>query len=232
MQFTAQELIDRARTDVDDDHTETDGWIGAARWLDFFNSEYRKLYRKWVQAGLITPPLTDTPLTTNSTVVSGVLAIVGVGEDMGSSVRVLRSAQQDEGRSPFWRGSTAMSGVAESWSARGNGDNLTFELYPHASSIANGKYFVRYVPTLAKITSAASTVEIPFGCDDRLVLGMARRAGIKESAASRRMDQEILDADAEISMVIAGRLSPKVRRVDTNSTPMFYAEPGRWIFVG
>lgn len=231
MQFVVQTLIDRARTYIGDDHNDEPAFITPARWLDLFNVEYRKLYRRWVSGGLVTPPITQQVLTGATSTVTGVLAIVGVAEDLGSAMRVLRAAEVDEGLRPYWRASAEPTSRAESWSARGFGDNVTVELEPQDPNASTGAYKIRFIATPVAVTSATSTVEIPFGADERLVLGMARRALLKESGASRRLDEELRDADAELGFLSFGRLQPRVRRKEFR-TPLFELDPSRWRYFG
>lgn len=229
MTFVWQDLIDRARTYVDDDHKEDNGWLGDARWLDLGNVEYRSLYAKWCRNGLITPGFTQVAMTGNTHGLTAALAIIGVAEDLGSNMRVLEPAQQSD-YAAYWRGSTASTGVATSWAARGllGAGTIVVELDPYVTNPS--KYFIRYIPTPTAAGFVTDTVDLPFEGDERLVLGMARRALIKESSRSQEMDKQIFDIDASMNMTAFGRLSPKVRRTDKRTPNMFYAEPGRWIF--
>jgi len=210
VQTTWNDLIKRSRTYVDDDHADEAGWIAVSTWLDLFQTEYGQLYRRWVREGLVRPKPTDTAFT-GTTNLTSVLAIVGVAQDMGSYVRILNPAQSVSGADPFWFPTSPVSGVATSWAAHGAADDLSIELNPANAS----SYVVRWLPAPARATDPTTTVSLPFGGDERLVLGVARKAHIKESAASRRLDDEIRDADAELAFTAFGRNgdSPRVRRV-------------------
>jgi hypothetical protein len=208
VEFTPNDLIARARVYCDDDVADTEGWISPAVWLTIFNVERSAQYRRWVRAGLVTPATTDTTLA--GAAVPGVLAVVGVAEDLGSGTppRVLTPSQ-----SAFGRNWSNLTGKAMSWSASGAADAVTITLDP---TDASGTYFIRYVPTVAYATDATAAVDIPYGTDERLVLGMARRAHLKDSAASRQLQGLILEADADLQFTAFGRLAhdaPRVRRV-------------------
>lgn len=224
MTFNWSDLIARAKVYCDDDHNATDGWIKKADWLTLANVEYAQLYRKWVRMGLVRPKPTDTNFTVDATGVatsslSGVLAIVGVGEDLGQYVRVLQPAQGALGDDPFWKGSTPYTSKAQAWAAHGSADALTLELDTADTATT---YTVRWVPTVAYQTALVdgtsgqpTTIDLPYGGDERLVLGIARRALVKESALSRQLDTLMLEADAEMTFTAWGRVpgGPRVRRV-------------------
>lgn len=237
MQFVWNDLIDRARVYIDDDHKETDGWISPTNWLTLFNVEYAQLFRKWVRAGLIAPAYTETPFSGSSTSLSGVLAIVGVAQDMGSYRRPVFPAQSVYGRAPFW-GGTMDSGPSMSWAASGTGDNLTLTLDPPDSATSN--YLVRWIAAPAYATDATTTVELPYGGDERLVLGAARRALVKDSTASQSINALIADADADLNFLAFGRAngdSPRVRRVTplakarTWQLGSFPSDPRFWTYL-
>jgi hypothetical protein len=235
MQFTWQELIDRARVYIDDDHDDDDGLVSPESWLAFANVEYAQLYRRWLRMGLITPTITQSSFTSNSTSFPGVLAILGVAEDLGNGARLLESAQAALGKNPYVRGSSAPNGVATSWAATGAGDTTVIELDPHVDNYSS--YFVRYVPTVAYATSAASTVELPYGADERLVLGIARRAHIKGLTASAQLERLIMEADAELNFQAFGKLpalrarhkTAAIQRTDRYGN-VFPVSPGSWLY--
>ncbi len=221
--MTWLDLIKRARFYVDDDHEENDGWVPETSWLDLANAEYRQQYRRWVRIGLVKPAHTVAPFT-GSTSISSVLAVVGVAEDLGSGTpkRILNQGDQP------W---DEVTGLAQEWYATGSADTLSIGLYP-ADSTHN--YVVRYITRPALVTSTAAAFDGPDGSDERIVLGMARRAMIKESAASRRLDDEIREADAELNMTAWGRReAPLVRRVTpARFKTLWSVEPGRWVYFG
>lgn len=211
MQFVWQDLIDRARVYVDDDHKETNGWIAPAKWMTLAQVEYANLYRKWVRMGLVRPRPTDTPFTGAATTIQGVLAVVGVGEDLGSYVRILNPAQSQGTADPFWMGSTPFTSKATEWAAHGAANDLYVEVYPKDAATT---YTVRWIPVVPYATDPTQTIDLPYGGDERLVLGMAKRALVKESARSRALQDLIDESDAELAFESFGRAGggPVVRR--------------------
>lgn len=218
--FQWQDLIDRARLAVDDDHGDGDSWIAPARWLEIGFTERQKLYRRALRDGLVDPDPSTAYLQGARTTVTGVLAIIGVAQDLGSSVRMLENAASARGRLPYFRGSSAMTGHSTSWAGRGTGDNLVIELDPQPSDLTYnalatppGNYFCRYIPVLTPPTAVTDTVELPDGGDEALILRMARRSHVKDSLRSALLEQLIQDADAEMKFTAAGKVGGlKVRR--------------------
>lgn len=198
MQFAISELVRAARVYKDDDHDDEDAWLDDADWLRLFNVEYALLYPRWVRSNIVTPQYTDTPLTATTTALTGVMAIAGVAKLEDGRYTPLPHLQASLGRTP-WVGSNP--GQATGWLAYGSGDNLTIELNPPPSDIASATYVVRYIPRTNYFTSLAQTVELPYGADERLVLGMADRAGIKDSTVSRKVMEKMADADAALAFL-------------------------------
>lgn len=242
MQHTWRELVERARVYVNDDHREQQGWITDDQWLELAKVEYHQLYRKWTRMGVVRPPVVDTPLTQGqyqmvlpptgqtSTVTGntneGVLAIVGVAEDMVSYMRMLTPGQPARGAYPAWVASGEVNqGKASTWMAYGVSDNITVELSPRDTG---SNYVIRWVPTPPTPLTLDDRVDLPFGTDERVVLGLARRALLKESGSSTVLERLIMEADAEVAFAASGRLDnqgPRVRRV----RPAFRRQRFPWL---
>ncbi len=233
MEVAWQDLIDRARTYVDDDHKDTEGWIDPARWLTFAGLEYTLHYNRWVRSGLLCPAPVDTTFTGPSKNLEGVLAVVGVAEltSSGAQYRPLHPLQATDGRAPF---RTPLDTVAVGWEAYGSGDVLTVQLRPEDTT---GSYVVRHIPRPERPTDPADTVELPDFGDERIVLGMARRAGVKESASSVPIRVLIDEADAELAFQASGKLprGPRGRNSDryarTAMRSGFPTDPRFWRYV-
>ncbi len=226
MQFTWQELIDRAMVYVDNDHDEDKGWMPAPKALQIGQVEYAQLYRRWVTAGLIVPEPLDETLTADP--VEGVLAILGVAEVYGGDTvtgyRVLTSGQTYSNK-PF---RTPVDAPALEWEAFGGGDAVTVKIHPEDT---NGVYVVRYLTRPEYATDPTDTVELPYGMDERLVLGMARRFHLKDSSNSQLLNGLIADADANLNFAAFGRAGQTGRQVDPRrSTPRndFCTNPLSW----
>jgi hypothetical protein len=218
---TWEDIIQRARTYVDDDHKEENGWIADDKWLTMAFVEYSLLYKKWVRSGLVRVDAVNTLFTgPGGTIIpagtdpegSGVLAVVGVAQNYGGGrIRVLNPNQSVWGADAFFQ--ETGSGPAMSWSASGVGDSLRITLEPQNST---ENYFVRWIPCPIRPAASTESVEMPFGCDERLVLGLARRAHVKDSSASALLERLIQDQDAEANFSAFGKLmqdGPRVRRV-------------------
>lgn len=249
--FTWRELTDRARVYVDDDHQEQQGWITDAKWLELAKVEYRILYRKWLRLGLVRPAPTDTSFSSAYNIALptaadisagrlGVLAVVGVAENMTSYMRMLAPAQAARGAYPYWVASGEVNqGKSITWAGTGPADEVTVELSPRDTG---STYVVRWIPVPTMPTSLDSTVQLPFGTDERLVLGLARRAHLKDSGASALLEKLIVEADAELQFAAHGRLdnqAPRVRRVRPDfhrrrwpqlSTSEFPTDPNYWMY--
>jgi hypothetical protein len=212
---TWQNLIDRARVYSGDDNALAQSWIAPAVWLTLGNVELTILRRKWASMGLLNPATTDQSFSNAfSVAVVNALAIVGVAEIISPSTpyRVLTSSQSGWGASPVW-GSIDLGSRATTWAATGFGDNFTVTLDPPDT---RRNYVVRYAPNLPYATDPTTTPELPSGADERLVLGMAQRAGIKDHEASALVARLIEQQDALLMFTAFGRMQgdgPRVRRI-------------------
>ena len=155
--------------------------------------------------------------------IPGVLAVIGVAEKVDNYYRPVRW-MGEQGRAPF---RTVIDSAACEWQAYGAGDNLTVKLTPADST---GTYVVRYIPVPDEI-ALTDSLELPYMGDERLVLGAAKRAGIKELGGNRTIDEMIGLADAELQMEAAHRNKGGLRVRDTaRSTPKSwcYLDPTSW----
>lgn len=206
--YSLEDIVDRARVYVDDDHNAK-SWIKDPAWVAIVKAEYAQLYKRWLRSGIIVPAISETTFTGDTATLTGVLAIIGVAEVVDSNhYRFVDAAQPRVGQDSTWS-DLLPDGPSAEWTAIGSGDNLTVTLYPAPS---NGTYIIRYIPVPTAPTSLASTLELPYTCDERLVLGVARRSHLKDSGASRLLDQLIFDADAELMFHAASKVNgPRVR---------------------
>lgn len=98
-----------------------------------------------------------------------------------------------------------------------------------------GNYFVRLLQAPAYATDITETIDIPYGCDERLVLGMARRSHLKDASASALLERLIAEADADVNFASFSRLgeSPRVRRQENRGHhhmwPGDFASVGRFV---
>ncbi len=207
-----QDLIDRARLYSDDDPASANGkgWIQPAMWMTLLQVEYRYLYARWVRSGLQAPTPVDVEFTGPYTDLTGVLALVGVARVTSpGNYELLQPSQSREGRAPI---RSTRTGVGVGWSASGTGDSLRVSI----DSTDTGTYLVRYIARPELVTNPALTVNLPYGADERLVLGATRRAHLKDSTTSALLERLLLDADAELNMVASRVIgdAARIRRVD------------------
>ncbi len=225
--FTVQNLVDRAKVYVDDDHTAQTSWLSNPGWLAIANAEYAQLYGKWIRGGLMQPLFTQETFSEGEYELDeAAIVVVGVARDNGGSLTMLSQAQAVVGRDAFWRSATEPTGVPMRWSATGAGDLVTITLDPLPSS-ATDEYIVRYIQAPVAFTAMDDELEVPYGADERLVLGMARRAHLKDSGSSQLLERLIVEADGELQFSAMGKANgPRVmsRRANPYSTPT----PGRW----
>lgn len=231
--FTIQSLIDRAKVYADEDHEDDSGWIAPAIWLRLAVTEIAEQHRRWVRAGHVIPAQA-TASVTGTAIGFDVLAIVAVYYDDGTTVRLL-----DYAGPSVIRSATQPEGDAYRWWMESSGDSVTVLLDPQPSTYDN--YYIRYVPQypVNLITSATDQIELPSGMDERVVLGIARRAHIKDSGASSLIERLIAQSDAELAFGAAARtggLSVKTLprfRPSPYSTPNRVSWPNRlaWLYV-
>lgn len=223
--FSFDELIDRARVWVDDDHTDNSGWIKRDKWEQFATTAINRRTKQWIRMGLISPTPVDLVFTASSVVVGGVIAIIGVAENLGSGrYRVLQPLQSQFGRAPimstintsqalFWRSHDELLGAYDGGAAS---SNLRIFVEPAISS----SYFVRYIST-GEGPAAAQGAHLPFNADELIVLDMAKAAGIKDGTRSGALADALREAEAELNFTAFGMAngnSPRIR-----STPRTYS---------
>lgn len=229
--FLWSALIDRAKVYVDDDHAEQSGWIKNDKWLNIGYAEYLRLRKKWIRLGLVSPAPTNTTFTAATASITNVAVLIGVAEDLGGGrYRQLPSSQAEHGQAPFWSTYLGTS-CAIAFEAHGEADDLTISLKPGNDSA--GTYVVRYITNPTRPTLTSQSVVVPDGCDERLVLGMARRAHLKDSGASVLLEKLIREEDEQIGFDAFGRLNAEAprarftRRTNRFSTG-FPTDPRLW----
>jgi hypothetical protein len=215
--YLVSDLIAEARTLVDDDHAEQDGWIKPARWITWLNWELQELSSRALAMKLVRPPETSTDLAGPSLSVTGVMQLLAVIDPDGNALKHLQP--EDVAEPNFAAGDT---GPAQGYAVHGAADALTIELYPQDTRT----YTVRYIAQPTYVTAVTDYVTVPQGFERRLVYGIASHALIKESGASAALERRIARADAEIGFAMFGKVysgAPRARRVGTP-----YTRPGRY----
>lgn len=229
--FPVSDLIDGAKSLVDDDHDSDPDWIDNVRWRQWLNWAVTSIARRSVKMGVIRPPILETTFTGHTASITGCMAIVSVSRDSNGPY-LLQPAQSEYGNEPFYPGSGGYSsGNSTTWAAYAAGDNFTLELYPRDTS--SNVYRVRYVPHVAYVTADNQLVQIPQGFERRVIYEMARHAMLKEAARSAELALLIREADAELGMAITGRGEdgPRVRN-RRNRVKYNPDDPRQWVYSG
>lgn len=230
--YLVGDLIARARAYIGDDHDETPGWTSDATWINWLNAEYGILYRRWVRNGLVRPKPTESTFQAAVTL-SGVLCVVGVADTMspglGGGVRVLEPAQVQHGADPFWSSaSNPFPHRATSWAVHGISDELTIEIDPPDTATT---YTVRWIPAPGAAAVVTDQLALPSGGDERLVLGTARRATVKDGARLSLLEQLLTEQDAEETFVATARAGGfAARRKPHHRRGRFSDNPRDWYF--
>lgn len=243
MQHVWDDLIHRARLYADDNHDEAKGWIDPADWMTLFQVEYSLLRRKWMREGLLVPAPTDTAFTGPTTSISAPLVIIGVAQDLGNGqLRVLTPLQSAYGRNTFY--SETVKGPAYGWRVEQETGGDPGDLFADTTVIVEpqgttDKYIVRWIPQVAYATVTSAAAYFPEGGDERCVLGVLKRAGVKEMTGGRVVQDLIYEAEAEMkfaAMSALGGDGPRVRRVRPTVRHVLYpnawpSEPSQWRFM-
>lgn len=117
-----------------------------------------------------------------------------------------------------WRNYNTSSSAE--WEAFGDGDSIKIKVYPDDTT---STHVVRYATVPNPVgavsgTTQTGSVEVPAGCDERLVLAIVSAAMLKEGAASPSLERAIINADAEVAFAAAAKRGG-VRLRPPESTP-------------
>jgi hypothetical protein len=243
MAYTIQNIIDRARIYVDDNHKVTDGWKQPADWLTIAKPELVSCYRNWVRKSLISfTPLQGSFTGPTFQFAAGIqpLAILGVAQGSGSNFRLIQPAMAQYGRQPYWDTTAA---TATTWTVSvdvfpdGTGEPQ-YSLSLHPPNTTAG-YQIKYI-RFPELSALDKFVILPEGYEDYVALLIARKALASEGASSQAIERLIMKAEADIGMdTLSGPQGdgPKVRvvrpfnkqRVFTNSTT-WPLNPAFWFY--
>lgn len=242
---TVSTLIDRAKATAD----MRDNFVTPTQWTTWATQERLALDLFLARSGW-TIPLTDFNITVTGSEAGafsvnptgGVMAIVCVYE-YDSSGRIRQLLPQDA--VGFLRQAPGVSvgatGDSRFYRVLWTGDNLTLNLFPEPT--AGETYRVVYIAHPKKLVISSpgaweeTSVAYPMGWEERIVLGMARRALIKEDSSTSGVDSEIALWESRIEEACWNRIlthSPSIRNVDLQYygwTDRYSIPPvGRWLW--
>lgn len=234
---TAQNIIRRAMA-IADVH---DNFVSEAEWLDWLNKENKALTLFLARAGWTLPFDTTIATITSSgwdlatdgasavsvartaaghyvftPTLADVMALVSIHEIRSGDLRRLTFNDSVT----FLRQSingTNTTGHATDYRLRMYGNEIHADFYP--SPMAAETYLLTYLSAPVPITATTQSVALPMGWEERLVLGMARAALIKEESDHAAVEKLMKEMDSQIEQLCWSRVmseSPRVRSTDPN----------------
>lgn len=244
MQITTRELVDAAAAAAD----MTDNYITPAQWMRFASQEHLTLALLLARSGW-TQNVLSTTITVAGTE-AGVynltvtpLALVAVHIVRSGRVREVHFNNAID----FLRQSPGTSGVHGDpteyrvlWDQAN--DRLSLGFYPEPST--GTTLSVSYIPEPLRLTLDASpasgyanSVKYPMGWEERIWLGMARRALAKEDTDTTEIRRLIAECESGIEEAVFDRVlgsSPTVRNLDLSrrgwDKTVAYPAPSNWWF--
>ena len=127
-------------------------------------------------------------------------------------------------------GTPVWNGPALKYRVKRSSDSINFQFYPEPD--AGDQLLVTYIPMPARLTTVAGTVNYPMGWEERIVLGMARRAMDKEESDSGPIQRQMREMDNQIEELCWNRVmseSPKVRNADLYKAGLPARETWAWL---
>lgn len=241
--YTITTLVARAKA-IADMH---DNFVTPTEWLNWFNQENYALRLYLARCGWVQEVLTSSCSITTATESSNVwdvttagstvtlssttpgfsfqpeiasvtthpMAIICVHESRDNGLRQLRynNAIDILRQLP---GSSLNTGSAREFRLVTNSNgHLHFNFFP--TPLAGDVYIVSWIPEPTAADDLADTVSYPMGWEERIVLGMARRALIKEESDPGRVEQMMAQMESQIEELCWSRVlgeNPSVRNVD------------------
>ncbi len=115
---------------------------------------------------------------------------------------------------------------------RRNGDSLDLNFYPNPA--VGCSFLVTYIPAPSRATVVTDSISYPMGWEERIVLGMARRALEKEESDSAPILRRIAEIDQQIEELCWSRViseSPTVRNTDGRSESSNFPPWSEWAWL-
>lgn len=208
--ITTAELVERAMAAAD----MHDNFVTQRQWMYWASQERMALDLFIARSGWTQAFATETITVASAaagefTLTANMMAIVAVHEVTSQGVRRLQFS--DVANFLHVQPGGNQRGHSEFYRAKWSGDTLVVNLYPEPT---NGEtYLVTYLPHPSRLTldavpatGYANSVSYPMGWEDRIVLGMARRALDKEESDSTSIQRQILQMDQQIEQLCWDRV--------------------------
>lgn len=214
--FIVQNLIDRAAA-LSDMH---DQFVKPEQWVAWYNTERVALELFIAKRGATARNITlttVTPVSGTSLFIGSALAIVGVWEILSNArlrpVRIVNFVDNfsQQGPGPQFGPAQIVSVVQNNGSTS---ESYSFRFFPTPSS---GSYLIGTIPAPEVLLDGNGMLNLPMGIEERIVLGMARRALIKEESDTTEILKLIKEQDDIIEEYVYGQMmaqNPSVRNVD------------------
>jgi hypothetical protein len=231
--YTGQELIDRA-ADAADMH---DNFVKPATWLRWASLERYALELLMARSGWPTDLATGTITVTGAeagefTVAADpdMMAVVVVHEIESDGLRRLKYTDAVTFLHQVPGSPVHTSSDVGFYRVKRDNDGITFNFFPNPSP--GVQILVTYIPMPARLTTTASTVNYPMGWEERIVLGMARRALAKEESDTSEIRGQYKDISDQVEQLSWNRVmseSPSVRNVDRQALELPAREYWAWV---
>ena len=232
--YTGTELIARAMAAAD----MHDNFVTATIWLQWASLERYALELFMARSGwptdLATATITVTGAEAGEFTAAGdpdMMAVVAVHHVDSSDLR--RLAYNDT--VSFLRqlpATPTQTGDPNYYRVKRDNDGITFNFYPNPA--VGMRVLVTYIPMPGQLTTTASTVNYPMGWEERIVLGMARRALAKEESDTSDVRAQIREIEQQIEELAWNRVmseSPKVRNTDLFNLSLTLPSREHWAWV-
>lgn len=179
--------------------------------------------------GASTPVATSAGHYVFTPSLADVMAIVSIHESQSGGLKRLEYSNAID----FLRqlnGSTLNTTHATEFRLRMYGNEVHVDFYP---TPATGEvYLISYLSAPTPLTAVTQSVALPMGWEERIVLGMARRALIKEESDPTKIESLIAEMDSQIEQLCWSRVmgqAPKVRNTDPVSPTIPTWEQWYWL---
>lgn len=231
--YTGQELINRAAAAAD----MHDNFVTTTTWLQWASLERYALELLMARSGWPTDLATGTITVTGSE--SGefsvaadpdMMAVVAVHQIESDGLRRLTYSDTVTFLRQVPASPVHTSGDVQIYRIKRDVDGITFNFFPNPS--IGSQLLVTYIPMPVRLTTVAGTVNYPMGWEERIVLGMARRALAKEESDTSEVRAQIREIEQQVEELSWNRVmseSPRVRNADRQPLELPSRENWAWI---